>query len=138
VLPTDTLAFLSPALPVNLTAGQVVLVSAQIMLGTTSSSGAGGLKLWICYQPNGGSITTAHPVDWVSPMAAGNSLNAYPLTDTITGLGTGQYSVGLCGSVTSVPTTWDRQDWAYTTAEVISGAAILTGGSSSSTSRQAP
>jgi len=112
---------------VTVAAGQVVLVTAQITLGTSSAAGAGSLRLWICDQPNGGVITEPHPIDWIAPFAVQNSLNAYPLTDTLTSLPPGSYSVGLCGQITNLPNNWDRNDWAYTTAEVISGASVLSG-----------
>ena len=50
----------------NVTSGQVVLVSAQITLGTTNAAGATGLRLWICVQPSGGSISAVHPIDWIT------------------------------------------------------------------------
>src|SRR4029077_10437854 len=123
----STLAFLSPALPVSITSGQVLLVSAQVTLGTTNVADAPSLRLWICVQPNGGSISAAHPIDWITAEnRVQNMLLPYPLTDTITGLSTGSYLGGMCGQAVSSPNNWDRIDWAYTTAEVISGASILT------------
>ena len=49
----------------------------------------------------------------------------YPLTDTLTGLN-GQYLVGMCGQLTAGGAGWDQVDWAYTTAQVIGGASVLT------------
>jgi hypothetical protein len=125
VIPTTSLAFLSPALPVSVTAGQAVLVTATITLGTSVAGGASGLRLWIVYQPSGGAITEPHPIDWISPKAVQNSLNTYTFSDTITGLATGTYTVGMGGQLTSTPNNWDTSDWAYTTAQVIQGASIL-------------
>jgi len=125
--PSSTLAFLSPALPVSVTSGQVVLVSAQITLGTTNAAGATGLRLWICVQPSGGGISAVHPIDWITAEnRVQNMLVPYPLTDTITGLSTGSYTVGMCGQTVSSPNNWDRTDWAYTTAEVFGGASVIT------------
>ena len=123
--PTATLAFLAPALTVTTTTGQSVLVSSQITLGTSSTTTAAtGLRLWICQQPTGGAIATPHPVDWISPRAGPGSLNVYSLVDTITP-GNGTFAVGLCGQLVSGGAGWDAFDWASTTAEVISGASVL-------------
>jgi hypothetical protein len=104
------------------------LVDAQVTLGTTAAAATGGetLRLWICYQASGGSITTAHPIDYLAPLATQGGLNVYPLTDTITDLAAGAYSFGLCGQLTSSTTAWSLRDWAYTTVEVISGASVVT------------
>jgi hypothetical protein len=108
------------------TSGQALFVSAQVTLGTTNASGASGLRLWICYQLNGGPITTAHPLDWIDAQVVPNMLAAYPITDTITGLPAGAYTVGLCGQQNSaIANNWNVADWSYTTAEVIAGASIL-------------
>ncbi len=124
--PTTSVAYMSPALTVNVTSGQAVLVNAQITIGSTFAAGASGLRLWICYQPSGGTITTAHPIDWIDAQTVQNMLAAYPITDTITGLGAGSYTVGLCGQQSgSVTNNWNIEDWAYTTAQVIAGASIL-------------
>ena len=124
--PTTSLTYLSPALSVNVTSGQAVLVNAQITIGTTFAAGANGLRLWICYQPSGGTLTTPHAIDWIDAQVVQNMLAAYPLTDTITGLGTGTYTVGLCGQQSaSVANNWNLEDWAYTTAQVFAGASIL-------------
>jgi hypothetical protein len=117
---------MSPALTVNVTSGQAVLVTASVTIGTTFAAGATALRLWICYQPNGGSITTPHAIDWIDAQVVQNSLNVYTFTDTITGLGTGSYTVGMCGQQnSSVANNWNLMDWAYTTAQVIAGASIL-------------
>ena len=86
--PTTTLAYMSPALTVNVTSGQAVLVNAQITIGSTFAAGASGLRLWICYQPSGGTLTTPHAIDWIDAQTVQNMLAVYPITDTITGLGT--------------------------------------------------
>ena len=81
----------------------------QITIGSTIAAGACGLRLWICYQPSGGTLTTPHPIDWVDAQVVQNLLITYPITDTITGLGTGSYTVGLCGSRTpasQITGTW--------------------------------
>ena len=95
--PTTSLTYLSPALSVNVTAGQAVLVNAEITIGTTFAAGASGLRLWICYQPSGGALTTPHAIDWIDAQDVQNMLAVYPIVDTITGLSTGSYTVGLCG-----------------------------------------
>jgi hypothetical protein len=134
--PSTTLAYLSPALTINVTSGQAVIVSAEITIGTTIAGGASGLRLWICYQPSGGTLTTPHAIDWIDGQLVQNMLAVYPITDTITGLGTGSYTVGLCGSQTGgVPNNWNLEDWAYTTAQVIAGASILSGPVSGGPSR---
>ena len=69
-------------------AGQAVVVNAEITIGTTIAAGATGLRLWICYQPSGGSITTPHAIDWIDAQTVQNMLAVYPITDTITGLAT--------------------------------------------------
>jgi hypothetical protein len=130
-LPTATLAFLSPPLPVTVSAGQVVLVSAQATFGTTDAAGAFGLRLWICYQPTGGTVIAEHGGDWVQVATVQNTTLPFPLTDTITGLGTGTYNVGLCGSVAGT-NNWNVADWAYTTAQVIGGASLITSAASES------
>jgi Collagen triple helix repeat (20 copies)/IPT/TIG domain len=126
VFPTATLAFLSPALPVTVASGQVLLASAQVALGTSTANGATGLRLWMCYQANGGSLTERHPIDWISPVAVANSLNVYSITDTLDGLQAGSYVVGLCGQITGGPGNWTSADWAYTTVQVFAaGTTIL-------------
>ncbi len=85
----------------NVTSGQAVVVNAQITIGSTFAAGASGLRLWICYQPSGGAITAAHFGDWIDAQVVQNLLAAYPITDTITGLTTGSYTVGLCGQQNS-------------------------------------
>ena len=118
--PTTALTYLSPALSVNVTSGQAVLVNAQITIGTTFVAGASGLRLWICYQPSGGTLTTPHPIDWIDAQDVQNMLAVYPIVDTISGLSTGSYTVGLCGQQSgSVANNWNIEDWAYTTAQVI-------------------
>ncbi|MGZ4308036.1 MAG: hypothetical protein ACXVRG_01645 [Gaiellaceae bacterium] len=125
IRPTTSLAFLAPTLTVNTTSGQAVVVSSQITLGTSSTTApATALRLWICQQASGGSIAASHPLDWISPIAGPQSLNVYSLVDTITP-GNGQFQVGMCGQLQSTTTAWDTNDWAYTTAQVISGASIL-------------
>lgn len=48
------------------------------------------------------------------------------MTDTLTGLGSGNYTVGLCAQQNAtVANRWDLPDWAYSTAQVLSGATIL-------------
>jgi hypothetical protein len=124
-LPTTTLAFLAPAITVNTTSGQAVVVSSQITLGTSSTTTqAASLRLWICQQATGGSITAPHPIDWIAPRAAPQSLNVYSLVDTLTP-GNGQFQVGMCGQLQTATSAWDTNDWAYTTAQVIGGASIL-------------
>jgi hypothetical protein len=124
--PTTTLTFLSPALTVNVTSGQAVLVTATITLGTTIAAEASGLRLWIVYQPSGGTITTPHPIDWIDAQVVPNTLHTYTFSDTITGLATGTYTVGMGGQQNSgIANNWNLQDWAYTTAQVIQGASIL-------------
>ncbi|MFL6375533.1 MAG: hypothetical protein ACJ73D_12765 [Pyrinomonadaceae bacterium] len=93
--------------------------------GTTNAAGASGLRLWVCDQPSGGTISTPHPIDWIQVAAATNSVNIYPMTDTFTGL-TGTHTFGVCGLTLGTPTPWDRQDWSYATAEVIGGASFIT------------
>jgi len=124
VPPTTALAFLAPTVTVNVTSGQAVLVSSQITLGTNGTTPATSLRLWICQQAPGGALTQAHPIDWISPKAAAGSLNVYSLTDTLTP-GNGQFQVGLCGQLMTATSAWDSNDWAYTTAQVVGGASIL-------------
>lgn len=125
VLPTTSLQFLAPALAVTVSSGQAVLVSSQVTLGTASTTtAAGGLRLWICQQASGGAISAVHPIDWIAPKAAPSSLNVYSLTDTLTP-GNGQFAVGLCGQLVSGGSGWDAIDWAYTTAQVVGGASAL-------------
>jgi hypothetical protein len=118
ILPTTTLAFLSPQVTVTPAAGQKVVVSGTVSLGTNGNASAAGLRLWICHQASGGPITQAHPIDWISPRTPAISTNVYSVTDTVTGLA-GTYSVGICGQLSGASTLWDAGDWAYTTAEVI-------------------
>ena len=95
-------------------------------INLNGSAGANGLRIWICYQPNGGSITTAHPGDWIDLQAVANALTPATMTDTLAGLAAGAYTVGLCGQqASSVANNWNLEDWAYTTAQVLSGATIL-------------
>ena len=125
VLPTTSLQFLAPALAVTVSSGQAVLVSSQVTLGTASTTtAAGGLRLWICQQASGGAISAVHPIDWIAPKAAPSSLNVYSLTDTLTP-GNGQFAVGLCGQLEGGGSGWDAIDWAYTTAQVVGGASVL-------------
>jgi hypothetical protein len=57
-----------------------------------------------------------------------NTLNTYTFSDTITGLATGTYTVGMGGQQNgSTVNNWNLEDWAYTTAQVIQGASILSG-----------
>jgi hypothetical protein len=124
--PTSALTFLSPALPVTVASGQAVLVTATVTLGTTIAAGASGLRLWIAYQPTGGTVTAAHSGDWIDVQAVQNSLNTYSFSDTITGLAPGTYTVGMGGQQNSTTANnWNLEDWAYTTAQVIQGASIL-------------
>jgi hypothetical protein len=124
--PTTSLTFLSPALTVNVTSGQAVLVTATITIGTTIAAGATGLRLWIVYQPSGGALTTPHAIDWIDAQVVQNSLNTFTFSDTITGLATGTYTVGMGGQQNaSTANNWNLEDWAYTTAQVIQGASIL-------------
>ena len=121
----------------NVTSGQAVIVNGEITLGSTIAAGASGLRLWICYQPSGGTLTTPHPIDWVDAQVVPNLLITYPITDTITGLGTGSYTVGLCGEQNaSVANNWNLRDWSYTTAQVISGASILSSPITSQSTRR--
>jgi hypothetical protein len=110
----------------------VVLVTSTIDIGTTSSAGASGLRLWICYQQSGGTLTEPHPVDWLDVQAPpSQQTNVYTLTDTIAGLAPGSYTVGMCGQQSpTVTNNWNASDWSYATAQVIQGASILTGASS--------
>ena len=102
-----------------------MLVSSQVTLGTNSAGGASGLRLWICEQPAGGSITEVHPSDYILPTIAENTVVPLPLTDTFTP-GAGSFTVGLCGQLANGTTTWNLSDWAYTTAQVIdAGASVL-------------
>jgi len=121
---------------VTVQAGQAVLVHSEITEGTTVAAGASGLRLWICYQPAGGTLTQAHAIDWIQVAAAANSVNIYPLMDTITGLGTGTYTVGICGNVQAASTDRNRQDWSHTTAEVIGGATIVASPNSAQSSER--
>jgi hypothetical protein len=128
---------MSPALSVNVTSGQAVLVNAQITIGSTFAAGANGLRLWICYQPSGGTLTTPHAIDWIDAQTVQNMLATYPITDTITGLGTGSYTVGLCGQQNaSVANNWNLEVWAYTTAQVVAGASILSSPITSQSTRR--
>jgi len=115
--PDATLRFLSAPLPITVITGQIVIVSAQVALGTSSAAGASALRLWICFQQNGGALTQAHGIDWVQAAAAPNSVNVYPLTDTIAGLA-GTYTVGMCGMVNST-NNWNMHDWSYTNVQVL-------------------
>ena len=125
VLPTATLQFLAPPLTVTVSSGQAVIVSSQVTLGTASTTTpAHGLRLWICQQASGGAISAAHPIDWIAPQAGPTSLNVYSLTDTLTP-GDGQFAVGLCGQLLNGGSGWDANDWAYTTAQVIGGASVV-------------
>lgn len=120
ILPSATLAFLSPAVPITLAASnQPVVVTAQVTLGTSSGSVADGLRLWICYQPSGGALNTPHGFDWISPVAAPGTANIYSMTDVITGLAAGTYNFGLCGQTSTLPNLWNKGDWAYTTVQVL-------------------
>jgi hypothetical protein len=125
-LPTTSLQFISPPLPVTVKSGEVVLVNALAELGTSGvAAPASSLRLWICDQPNGGSITQPHPIDWINAQAAANSLPEFTLTDTLTGLPPGSYTVGLCGQLVLATNAWNTPDWSYTTAQVIAGASVL-------------
>jgi hypothetical protein len=125
-LPTTSLQFISPPLPVTVASGEVVLVNALAEIGTSGiAAQASNLRLWICDQPSGGSITHPHPIDWINAEAAANSLPEFTLTDTLTGLPPGSYTVGLCGQLTQPTTAWNSPDWSYTTAQVIAGASVL-------------
>ena len=125
VVPTATLQFLAPPLTVTVSSGQAVIVSSQVTLGTASTTTpAHGLRLWICQQASGGAISAAHPIDWIAPQAGPTSLNVYSLTDTLTP-GDGQFAVGLCGQLLNGGSGWDANDWAYTTAQVIGGASVV-------------
>lgn len=121
-LPTGTLQFLGKTVNVTVGAGQGALVQAQVMLGTTSTAGsATNLILFICDQQlPGGPIVVHSSTAGIEPMAAQQSINDYALTDTITGLAPGTYSVGMCGYLINPggPNLWNARDWSYTTAQV--------------------
>jgi hypothetical protein len=124
--PTTSLQFITPPLPVTVASGEVVLVTALADIGTSGTTAqARNLRLWICDQPNGGPITQPHPIDWINAEAAANSLAEFTLTDTLTGLPPGSYTVGMCGQLTQSTTAWNDLDWSYTTVQVIAGASVL-------------
>ncbi len=118
ILPTGTLAFLSATVPVTITAGQSIEVSSSVMLGTTDGSSAANLRLWICYQL-GGVLFIAQGNDDIDPVAAPDSRNEYSLTDMLTVLQAGTYTVGMCGEALGL-NLWNTNDWSYTTAQVFS------------------
>ena len=118
-LPTGNLAFLSATVPVTITAGQSIEVSSSVMLGTTDAASAANLHLWICYQ-TASQFTIAHGNDDIDPLAAADSRNEYSLTDTLTFLQAGSYTVGMCGYVGVTNNLWNTSDWSYTTAQVFS------------------
>jgi hypothetical protein len=117
-----------------------VIVSSQISLGTTGAASDNLLRLYMCYQATSGGITHPHGSDWMTPIGSANSRADYALTDSFAGLPAGSYSVGMCGTWNEVgapgeTNPWNSTDWSYTTAQVISGASISTGSTTTKTDR---
>jgi hypothetical protein len=111
--PSSTLQFFGAPASITVTsAAQRVLVVASNAFGTSSSS-AGALNLFICYQQPPGPVTLA-----------GNgilNLQLPPSTKTTMGLNrvlqlaAGQYIVGMCGTGGA---GWNNNDWGTTSALV--------------------
>ncbi len=95
--------------------------------------------VWICQQQVGGTIGTPHPIDWDLAQGGAGLADSTPVhvhgrpsrrerSVHVWDVRAGDHQ--RCAG-------WDQNDWAYTIAEVISGASVLSGvGPSAKTDRQ--
>jgi hypothetical protein len=117
---TNSTAFISTTTTQNVpTVGTRILVTATAGMGSTAVGGGQDLSLYICYQSTaaGAPVTTVGggifalrvPQNVRVPMS---------LSALVTNLTPGLYRFGLCGS-SSVPASWNSNEWSYVTAAVL-------------------
>ncbi|WP_081864766.1 collagen-like triple helix repeat-containing protein [Chondromyces apiculatus] len=120
--PSTALAFLTNTVPVSITnSNQEIIAFASKAFGSFASGGGTGLILSICYQPNGGQITTAPQSTIGGIRVASGTKSVQALNVKISGLSVGDYVIGLCGYATSsaAATSWNDNGAGMTTAMVV-------------------
>lgn len=124
-----TIAFVTGTAPVNVAAGQTVLVTSTAALGSTV--GADSLQLYVCSKPTASTVLTSHGGGSFGLQVAANTRHHFTLSVAMTGLAAGSYEVGLCGYATT-PANWNSTEWGSTTAVVArtSGGGIMSTGTS--------
>jgi hypothetical protein len=118
-----TMDFLATPAQVTVAAGQAVHVTSNRAFGSTVSGGGVDLRLFICHRSTSAPAGTA-PTQWgggaFGLSVSQNERNLMGLSWVIPAgaLAAGTYHVGLCGNSTQ-PTTWNNNEWGYTTAMVV-------------------
>jgi hypothetical protein len=115
-IPGAVTQFLAPTVRVTVVAGQRVYVDSNRAFGSTAVGGGFGLDLFVCYQQVAGALTTWGGGAFDVAVPQGTRV-VMGLSAVLTGLASGDYDVGLCGS-DGGSGTWDWNEWGYTSALV--------------------
>jgi len=117
-----TIAFFNPNGLVTVTVTgptQKVVMFTEQAFGSIVAGGAGGLNIYPCYRSTvAGSTTFTIGGGMFGLTAVQNSRHVYSVSGMVTNLIAGTYQVGMCGN-SSVPATWNNNEWGYTTAMVL-------------------
>ena len=97
----------------SIVAGQLVFISAQLGLGSTT--GANSLSLQLCSKKSDGTLQF-HGGGIFGLTASGGQLHTYALSGVATSLAAGTYQFGICYATTS--TAWNFNDF-YSVSTIV-------------------
>ena len=114
---STSLDFIGPTATVSVGSGERIFISASKALGTSKSSGAWDLKLYVCHRRTGTTVPTTigsgmaglRVTQWIHiPFALSAATGA---------LDPDSYEVGMCGFSPQAE-TWNLNEYGYVTALV--------------------
>lgn len=111
------MTFLAQPLTLTVADGDRVLVNSSKAFGSTLWTGGLELNLWICSQPEGGTIGH-HGFGVLNLAVASGSRHLFTVSEMLDGLAPGTHQVGLCGYSANNSGSWNSNDFSYTTAIV--------------------
>jgi hypothetical protein len=115
VVPTTTLAPVSPQLVVTVGAGAKAFFTATATLGASNTGPASGLDLYPCYRVGSGTWTTVGSGMFGLSLSAGERL-PFTLSGSVSGLTAGNVSFAVCGRSSS--TNWTNNEYGYVSAMI--------------------
>lgn len=112
--------FLAPTVSVTLSPGQAIIVNGTATLGSTNAGGASLARLSACHQVGGTGTLTDNDADWSLIRVPQNTRLPMAVSQRISGLPPGTYTVGLCYRAdTGQAVNWNYNDWGNLSVLVI-------------------
>lgn len=112
LIDTTNYQFLGPTLSVTITTGQVIHVDGTATLGSAAPGGATLARYSVCYRSSSGGNPTDLDADWSTIRVPANTQIPMPVSQRMSGLAAGTYTVGICYQATlGQAANWNSNDW---------------------------